>query len=66
MLSDPVFFCIAGNVQDGEYEIIWSDTSELYKLAEGESISQEADRFDNYPAWVLNRLEDAKEEAKYL
>ena len=61
-----IVFCIADNAQDGEYDIIWSDTSELYKLAEGENLSQEVDRFKNYPAWTVNRLEGAKEEAKYL
>ena len=55
----------AGLVFSIENEIIWANTADIYNLIEGQPLPKEADHFENYPSWVLERLEDEKEESEY-
>ena len=58
-------FSINNDTHILEHEIIWANTADIYNLIEGQPIPKEADRFENYPSWVLERLEDEKEESEY-
>ncbi len=58
-------FSIGNESPDAENEIIWANTADIYNLIEGKPLPKEADHFENYPSWVLERLEDEKEESEY-
>jgi len=55
----------AGIVFSIENEIIWASTADIYNLIEGQALPKEVDRFENYPSWVLERLENEQEESEY-
>ena len=57
-------FCIADNRADNDYEILWSDTADIYNLIEGKPLPENIGRYENYAAWVMERLEDAIDESK--
>jgi hypothetical protein len=59
-----VFF-VADDSTDTDYEIIWSDTADIYNLIEGKQLHPGVNRYENYPTWVASRLEYEKEEEIY-
>lgn len=47
----------------GEFPIAWTAAYNLTRLAEGESPDGDVDVFEDYPAWVRDRLDTFKDEA---
>lgn len=58
-----VFFDTARVSEDGEYILYWAGAHDIAPLASLEAVGGDADVFEDFPAWVLSRLEDAIEEA---
>jgi hypothetical protein len=49
---------------NGEFPVYWSAVHNFTRLADGEPPDGDIDRYDDYPAWVIDRLEDAMDEAE--
>ena len=58
-----VFFDTDRRASTGEFPIAWTAAYNLSRLAEGESPDGDVDVFENYPAWVRDRLNTFKDEA---
>ncbi|UOD32047.1 SMI1/KNR4 family protein [Massilia violaceinigra] len=58
-----VVYAIHRQQADAEYEIIWGDATDLYLLAEGKSASADKERFPNFAAWIVDRVEFERENA---
>lgn len=58
-----VVFAIADNKPENDYEIIWADAFALYGLIDGEQLPEDISRFDNFSAWVADRVEFERENA---
>ncbi|MFZ6676667.1 hypothetical protein [Undibacterium sp. Tian12W] len=56
-----VVFAIADNKPDNEYEIVWTDSSDLYRLIDGQQLPKDISRFDNFSVWVADRVEFERE-----
>jgi hypothetical protein len=60
-----VFFDATAVDSEGEYKIYWAGAHNIHRLARGDDVDTDAETFDNYPAWVVNRLEAARDDAAY-
>jgi hypothetical protein len=56
-----VVFAIAEPVPGNEYQIIWSDSADIYRLIEGTPLPPDASRFQSFGAWVADRIEFERE-----
>lgn len=56
-----VVFAVTNQEPDSEYEIVLGDAADLHELAEGKSLPESNERFDNFPAWVANRVKFERE-----
>ena len=57
-----VYLDTADENRDGECPVYWAATHNINRLAEGKPLDSDVDKYEDYPAWVVNRLEDAKDE----
>lgn len=56
-----VVFAISNEDPDAEYEIVWGDPADLYRLAEGIQLPVGDGRFKNFAAWVADRVQFERE-----
>ena len=63
--DDGIVFCITDDSPDSEYEIIWSDTAGIYNLVYGKPLHDDVSRYENYPAWVVDRLGFEKDKVNH-
>lgn len=56
-----VVFLIVDDADEREYAIYWGDVSELHRLAEGGSVSENTDKFCSYMDWVAYRVDFERE-----
>ena len=54
--DDSLVFSITDDSSNSEYEIFWSNIDGIYGLIYGEPLHKDACRYENYPAWVVDRL----------
>lgn len=58
-----VVFAIVDERAGAEYEIIWSDASDLYQLIDGQPLQGGVDRYSDFSEWVADRVRFEKENA---
>ncbi len=58
-------YCVADADSDHDYEIIWSDTADIYNLIEGKPLPDNVGRYKNFAIWVEAQLEAEIEESKH-
>lgn len=60
-----VVFAISNKDPDAEYEIVRGDAADLYQLAKGIPLPEGNERFENFAAWVADRVQFERENCQY-